>query len=244
MIHEERLAKILAIIEAKQAVTVQELQETLYFSASTIRRDLAELARRGLVERSFGGAVALTRVRRGSASASLPAPETLSALSAAAAELIEDDSTVFLGASAAVQAMLPGLTQKKGLTVVTDGRAIADYLCGAVDSLRCTGGRYDSAFDLFTGRQAAEFAAAYRYDCALFSCDAVSTDGYAEDFCADRLPVMREVLRLCKRSILICPKEIVGGSAPNILLRADAFDAAVTDAPEQLRRMCRTVIAV
>lgn len=243
MIHEQRLVKILEIIEEKQAVSVRELQETLYFSAATIRRDLSELARRGLVERSFGGAVALTRVGRS-------APQTTGAVTAekadevavAAAKLIEDRSTVFLGASPAVQAMLPELTTMSGITAVTDGRILADRLCGAVSSVYCTGGKYNPSFDLFTGKQAAEFAALFRYDCAFFSCGAVSDEGTLESYCADRLPVMREVMRFSKRNVLLCPKKLIGRTAAAVLMSLNEFDTIVSDAPELLKPLCKSEI--
>lgn len=245
MIHEQRLVKILEIIEEKQAVSVRELQETLYFSAATIRRDLSELARRGLVERSFGGAVALTRVGRIAPQTSEVTEERADEIAVAAAKLIEDRSTVFLGASPAVQAMLPELTTMGGITVVTDGRILADRLCGAVSAVHCTGGRYNDSFDMFTGKQAAAFAALFRYDCAFFSCGAVSEEGTVESYCADRLPVMREVMRFSKRRVLLCPRKIIGRTAATVLAPLDAFDTIVSDAPELLKPLCKSeIIAV
>lgn len=243
MIHEQRLVKILEIIEEKQAVSVRELQETLYFSAATIRRDLSELARRGLVERSFGGAVALTRVGRSAPqTTSTVTEEKADEVAAAAAKLIEDRSTVFLGASPGVQAMLPELITMSGITVVTDGRILADRLCGAVNAVHCTGGKYNPSFDLFTGKQAAQLAALFRYDCAFFSCGAVSGEGTAESYCADRLPVMREVMRFSKRNVLLCPKEIIGRTAAAVLMPLDEFDTIVSDAPERLKPLCKSEI--
>ena len=58
MFQEERLAQILSMINEKKFVTSEELKNTLYVSLSTVRRDLAELDRRGLIVRSHGGAIA------------------------------------------------------------------------------------------------------------------------------------------------------------------------------------------
>jgi len=242
VIHEQRLVKILEIIEEKQAVSVRELQETLYFSAATIRRDLSELARRGLVERSFGGAVALTKAGHSAPQTSAVAEEKADGVATAAARLIEAKSTVFLGASPAVQAMLPELMKMSGITAVTDGRILADRLCGAVSAVHCTGGRYNPSFDLFTGRQAAQYASLFRYDCAFFSCDAVSGEGTVESYCADTLPVMQEVMRFSKRKVLLCPRKIIGRTASAVLMTLDEFDTVVSDAPELLRPLCKSTI--
>ena len=59
---EERLQNILKLIEGRQNISVKELETQLYVSSATIRRDLAELVRRGLIVRSHGKAMAVTRM--------------------------------------------------------------------------------------------------------------------------------------------------------------------------------------
>ena len=45
---EERLQKILRLIESSRTITAKELEAQLYVSSATIRRDLAELSRQPL----------------------------------------------------------------------------------------------------------------------------------------------------------------------------------------------------
>ena len=56
MLAEERFSQILALLAEKRTATVQELCEALNASESTIRRDLLELDRQGLVNKVHGGA--------------------------------------------------------------------------------------------------------------------------------------------------------------------------------------------
>ena len=49
MLAQERFERILEILREKQSVTVVELTEKLNTSESTIRRDLTELNRQGLL---------------------------------------------------------------------------------------------------------------------------------------------------------------------------------------------------
>ena len=58
MITEERWAIILELLERKRTVTVSELEEAVGASASTIRRDLAQLASLGRLRKVHGGAAA------------------------------------------------------------------------------------------------------------------------------------------------------------------------------------------
>jgi DeoR/GlpR family transcriptional regulator of sugar metabolism len=55
LLRERRLQIIAEYVGAHRWVTVQELTKTLGTSAATARRDLNQLATRGIVERVHGG---------------------------------------------------------------------------------------------------------------------------------------------------------------------------------------------
>lgn len=58
MLKEERHQKLLKVLAEKEFATVEELSKSLLVSMPTIRRDLTELARRKLIIRNHGGAMA------------------------------------------------------------------------------------------------------------------------------------------------------------------------------------------
>ena len=57
MLDLERNEQILAILKENKACTVYELSQKLFVSESTIRRDLSRMEQKGLVTRTFGGAI-------------------------------------------------------------------------------------------------------------------------------------------------------------------------------------------
>ena len=57
MLDLERNEQILAILRENKACTVYELSQKLFVSESTIRRDLSRMEQKGLVTRTFGGAI-------------------------------------------------------------------------------------------------------------------------------------------------------------------------------------------
>ena len=59
MFEIERLDHILAFLHEKPTATVKTLANRLYASEATVRRDLTELEKRGLVKRLHGGVVLL-----------------------------------------------------------------------------------------------------------------------------------------------------------------------------------------
>lgn len=64
MLAQERFERILEILREKQSVTVVELTEKLNTSESTIRRDLTELNRQGLLIKVHGGATVGDHLKR------------------------------------------------------------------------------------------------------------------------------------------------------------------------------------
>ena len=58
MIVNERHNEILNIIKSKRNVSVGELSALLFVSEATVRRDLTQMQRLGLIERTHGGAIA------------------------------------------------------------------------------------------------------------------------------------------------------------------------------------------
>lgn len=231
MIPEDRLKKILTIVNRNQSVSVSELEAQLYVSSATIRRDLSELARRGLIVRSFGGAMAATSV--GNTAPAISSSES-TPLGRAAAQLVKDRETIFLTASPLTLSMAAELTQRTGLTVVTDSLKISNKLCGKVSRLYCTGGRYLLSQGLFVGQQAAELAGQFRFDSCFIACDGLTGNGFLTYAGVERLPVLDAVMRCARRRILLFKGEQICASATNALLELRSFDTVVTDAPYML----------
>jgi len=127
LLPEERLTQIAALVAERRAVTVAELSEHLEVSPATIRTDLDELERRGLLVRSHGGAV---RVERNSREFSLQVRERSQVeekrrIGAAAAEMIADGDAIALDASTTALQIARRIRDRRELTVVTSSLMVA-----------------------------------------------------------------------------------------------------------------------
>ena len=126
MLSYERQREMLKHMRLRGAGKVNELAEAIGVSPSTIRRDLREMDELGLVTRVHGGASLPESDNESVLSARAADHEAEKrAIGAAAAELIEDDSTVMITGGTTTQAILPHLQGRSGLTVVTNGLNIA-----------------------------------------------------------------------------------------------------------------------
>src|SRR6185295_2425302 len=98
MLNLERHAKILELVNERGKVEVGELSHLFKISEVTIRNDLKDLHKRGLVRRAHGGAVRIATV---SVDASLQVKAAIRAdekqrIGAAAAALIQDGDSIIL----------------------------------------------------------------------------------------------------------------------------------------------------
>jgi DeoR/GlpR family transcriptional regulator of sugar metabolism len=124
---EIRRDRLLALLRRQGQISVRGSAEELRVSEVTIRSDLALLERDGLLRRVWGGAV-LERPQwpEGSFAARLKERAAEKALIArAAAALVGDGDTVMLDASTTAYAIAMHLTERRSLTVITNGMHLA-----------------------------------------------------------------------------------------------------------------------
>jgi len=132
MLSELRQKHFLSYLAERKAAQIGELSVAFGVSASTVRRDLQDMEVRGLVRRIHGGvllpdddcdvreAVVLERAAQHA--------EDKARIGQAAAALVRDNSTIIITAGTTVEAMLPHLGGRVGLTVITNAVNVASAL--------------------------------------------------------------------------------------------------------------------
>jgi len=135
MFLEERQRLILDLMRSGEAVKVGELSTEFGVSESTIRRDLRDLERSGLLERTHGGAVPATGTLEEPTFAD-KADQNLAekiAIAHVAAGLVNDGESIVLDAGTTTLQIARLLRQRQNLTVITNAFHIAAELAD------CTG---------------------------------------------------------------------------------------------------------
>ena len=142
MLPLQRQNDILRLLGEKKEMTVKELCAALYYSPATVRRDLTELEQRGLLKRSFGGAV-LTESYPEQLPLAIRAAKQIAAkkhICAKAAQMIRDGETIFLDASSTTYFLAPHLKGFSDLTVITNNPHLSVVLSEMKIHNFCTGG--------------------------------------------------------------------------------------------------------
>ena len=132
LLSEERRMQIVQLARRHGRVLVSELSRRFNTSTVTIRNDLNDLHRRGLIVRSRGGAV-----HNESSTFESSLSERLRTNAAekrriglAAAAMVNDGETIILDSGTTTQEIARNLKGKKGLQVITNGVNVAMELLG------------------------------------------------------------------------------------------------------------------
>lgn len=183
MLAQQRQELILALIRENGAVRVTDLVTDLDVSDMTVRRDIAELARAGLVRRVHGGAVDTrhTAHEPGFRAKQDRSAAEKSAVAAATVALIDAGSAVALSAGTTthlVADLVARSARLRPLTVVTNSLPAADALHRAEDpdlTVVLTGGTRTPS-DALVGPVATAALAGLRVDVAVLGVHGMDPD--------------------------------------------------------------------
>lgn len=127
MLADERHSLIITEVDQRGTVSTADLIEKFGVSPITIRRDLSELAERGLITKVHGGARSVHATNNPTFdtkfSTNRPAKE---ALARAAAEFIHDGASLAFSAGTTCAAIAAQASKYKNLTVITNSTRISD----------------------------------------------------------------------------------------------------------------------
>lgn len=132
---EERQSNIINLLVRQGRLSVGEIVEQFKVSEATARRDLEALSEQGKLQRVHGGAIFSQQ-----APPELPIlqrtqdqAEKKARIGQAAAELVNDGETVFLGSGSTVLEVALHLKHRRGLTVITNSLPVLNTLSGLPD---------------------------------------------------------------------------------------------------------------
>jgi len=231
MLKLARHTQIRAIVEQTGAATVAELNARLSVSEATIRRDLDELARRGLLRRTHGGAV-----RAGDYEQEPPLHQRETEQRAEkerigrrAAALVTDGRTVFLGSGTTVQAMLPHLLDRHNLTVITNSLPVVNALAGRAVELIVAGGLFRGRELSLIGHLAEAAIRELRADLVFMGMRGIDPlRGFTSDYLPEAL-TDRAILQIAPRRVILADHSKFGRAGAVFLAPVTAVEVIISD---------------
>lgn len=208
---QKRQTQLLHYLGEKQDMDVAQLAELLNVSPITVRRDLDELAARGLVERYFGGARLLNTAQVDDESAYLETTiQNLAqkqAIARRAAEMLEDGDTVFINSSSTALLIYPYIGDKHVLVVTNNGRSLTAPRSANVD-LVLTGGEVFGNKQSLVGQLALESISRVTSNKCIIGVSGISAEGGITTRVLQETSINQAMLRRCTG-----PKIVVADSS-------------------------------
>lgn len=229
----ERMRRVLELLETRDAVSVAELAQRFAVSEVTVRSDLTMLARQGLVVRVRGGARAL---QRGQSEVAFDVrlrveEEGKRAIARASAEMVVDGEAVALDSSTTAFYIALELRQKRELVIVTNGLRVASAIADAPGvSVIVLGGVVRTAAMSVVGDFASSVLRNTRIGRGFFGARGISADRGLMDLNPDEVKIKREMADACERVVGVFDHTKWRRSALLTFVPTQRIDAIVTDA--------------
>ncbi len=226
---KQRRQMILSLLSEVGEVSVEYLSQSFDVSEVTVRKDLTELEKNGLLMRKYGGAVLIP-------SSTIPEEimdeisERKLLIGMAAVSLIKDHNRIIIDNGSTTSALIGQLAKRNGLVVMTNSLAVVNAIqeVESEATLLMTGGTWDSNSDSFQGR-VAEFALrSYDFDQLFIGADGIDLDRGTTTF-NELIGLSRVMSEVAREVILMVESDKIGRRIPNIELPWKNIDVLITN---------------
>lgn len=207
MIHEERQRLILNELKKQGSVNVIDLVDQLSASESTIRRDLLELDRKGLLKRVHGGAVLIEKqneiVENPISERQLQNLEEKEAISKYASSLIESNDVVYIDAGSSTLKLVECISQKNAI-YVTNGLLQAQVLSQNGFKVICLGGEIRGVTGACVGGRALRELGRYHFTKGFFGTNGVDVEHGFTTPDSEEATIKESALMRCQSVYIVC----------------------------------------
>lgn len=224
----QRRHAILALLNEQGEVVVDVLAQHFATSEVTIRKDLAELEKSGLLLRRYGGAVPMPQELIGEPAQ--PISRHKQAIARAAVGLIREHARIIIDSGSTTAAMIPQLGRQPGLVVMTNSLNVANALRDIEHEpvLLMTGGTWDPHSESFQGQVAEQVLRSYDFDQLFIGADGIDLERGTTTF-NELLGLSRVMAEVAREVIVMVESDKVGRRIPNLELPWSSVHTLITD---------------
>ena len=239
---DERRQKTLEMIEKKGKVRVNELSALFAISEVTIRNDLTELEKAGLLERTHGGAISTNK-----AYFNMNFSERITKyesekreIALAAVRLIEPGDTVTINSGTTTYFIAQELKKLSALTVVTNSIVVAQELApNNRFNIILLGGNYNPKYQFTYGENAVQQLLKYRTDKLILSADGVSFEHGLTTHHHQEAEISRTMIERVGQTIVVADFSKIGRENFAQIAPISAIDILITNQSADLEELNR-----
>jgi DeoR family galactitol utilization operon repressor len=236
----EREREIVRLLAEDRGIPVARLSERLGVSAVTIRSDLNNLAKKGVVVRTRGGAVPAFHpsvVERQNLRV-----EEKNRIAQAAAELVNDGDTIMIEAGTTTSLIAKYLLGKRFVNIVTNSSLILPFArLNPGIHLTVVGGEFRPATESFVGPIALQELERFHVRLAFVGTDGFSSQGGLTTHLVEGAEIVRRMAERSERTVLVADSSKFGKIGFVHVLPVRRVGILVTDG--ELQRTARMELA-
>jgi DeoR family transcriptional regulator of aga operon len=234
---ERRAQSILQELLRSDKVSVSTLARRLRVSEATIRRDLTELERRGLLLRSHGGAVTIQPLlyepfRHVSSYHEQDRRQAAEKrrIGLVAAKLVSDGETLAIGAGTTATQVARSVCLHKGITILTNAVNVAMELSHRDDlKVFLTGGQLSGSWFALVGPAAIQTASEMFVDKVFIGVDGIHVEHGLTTNYPEQAAVHRTMMRQARQRIVVADHRKIGAIGTALIWPLENIDILITD---------------
>lgn len=229
-----RQLTLLSVVQAKGAITVEQLADTLGVTLQTVRRDVQRLAEAGQLTRFHGGVRVPSSTTE---NIGHQQRETLNAdgkarIARCIAAAIPNNHSLILNIGTTTEAVARALLQHSGLRVITNSLNVASILstnpqCEVI----VVGGVVRERDQGIVGEAAVDFIRQFKVDIAVIGISGIESDGTLRDYDYREVKVAQTIISQARKIWLAADISKFNRPAMVEVATLAQIDRLFTDAP-------------
>lgn len=226
----QRRDRIVQLVQENGFLSAPDAAQLLGVSSETIRKDIIELDREGLIRRSRGGAMPVNVVRESPlVRKRTNYPEEKVAIARAAVDTIPAGSSVILDAGSTIYAAAKCIARRSDLCVFTNSIVAIDVLSESDNEVFILGGRVRKSSLAIVGDWPKNELASISADYALLGADSVGSANGPSTNSYEEVAIKRSIIASAKRKILLADKSKFQLTGSFKFCSWDTIDEVVTN---------------
>ncbi|OOF04286.1 DeoR/GlpR family DNA-binding transcription regulator [Salinivibrio sp. MA607] len=225
---QQRRHTIVSLLTEQGQVSVDALSQRFETSEVTIRKDLAELEKNGLLLRRYGGAVPVPQEMV--SEQAVKVSKQKQSIADTAAARIRDHNRIVVDSGTTTAALIPLLDKKRGLVVMTNSLQVANAIreLEHEPTLLMTGGTWDTHSESFQGQVAEQTLRAYDFDQLFVGADGIDVGRGTTTF-NEMTGLTRVMAEVAREVVVMIESDKISRRIPNLELAWSSIDTLITD---------------
>jgi DeoR/GlpR family transcriptional regulator of sugar metabolism len=230
MLTTQRKQHILAVLKRDGQVIAKDLSQELELSEDTIRRDLRELARDGLLQRVHGGALPTSPATADFAGRTQIAPTAKVAIGRAAADMVQPGQVVMIDGGTTALQLAKHLPLALEATIVTHSPTIAVELIHHPKlEVILVGGRLFKHSVVSVGAAAIETVGRIRADVYFMGATGIHPKAGVTTGDLEESYVKRALSRSAAETVLLASSEKLNAASPYLIVPLEDLSSLITE---------------